>query len=322
MHNLKTERWEYNKGKKMSLSSSGINQGDTQISPKEDKTVKALSKAKKARPKCPHGRLKYACLECGGKGICEHKKHKYLCAECGGRGICEHRRIKRTCVECKGPGICEHRKRKNLCVECKGKGIYVHRRIRRHCFACSYEKACMRTIEKTAMKSMKGRVERKEVSEIFGCSMVEYRKYMEAKFEEGMTWENHGEWHIDHIIPLQYNNPTEEEVRRRNHYTNTQPMWAWQNVLKGSRYIGKYNPENIGKRRQIKNGETSRKRREYNEKCKKAMSAINDEMEEVLCMHYQPHKYCRRCMQRKDGGKILEKKKKVVDEVMPVQVDI
>ena len=28
-----------------------------------------------------------------------------------------------------------------------------------------------------------------------------------------MNWENHGKlWHIDHIIPLKYNNPSIEEV--------------------------------------------------------------------------------------------------------------
>ena len=49
-----------------------------------------------------------------------------------------------------------------------------------------------------------------------------------------MTWDNYGEWHIDHITPLKYNNPSLEEVIERLHYTNTQPLWAEDNLSKGN----------------------------------------------------------------------------------------
>ena len=52
-----------------------------------------------------------------------------------------------------------------------------------------------------------------------------------------MSWENYGEWHIDHKIPLKYNKPSLEEVVQRLHYTNTQPMWASENMSKGCRYV-------------------------------------------------------------------------------------
>jgi hypothetical protein len=60
-----------------------------------------------------------------------------------------------------------------------------------------------------------------------------------------MTWDNFGTngWHIDHIIPIMYKaegkNPTLEDVEKRLHYTNTQPMWAEDNMAKGNRRIGK-----------------------------------------------------------------------------------
>jgi len=75
-------------------------------------------------------------------------------------------------------------------------------------------------------------------SEYLGCEIEEFREYIENQFTEGMTWENYGEWHIDHIIPLQYKNPTMEEVVKRLHFTNTQPLWASDNMSKGNRYIG------------------------------------------------------------------------------------
>ena len=57
-----------------------------------------------------------------------------------------------------------------------------------------------------------------------------------------MDWKNHGEWQIDHIIPLQYHAngeaPTLDETIKRLHYTNTQPLWAADNIRKGNRWVG------------------------------------------------------------------------------------
>jgi hypothetical protein len=74
--------------------------------------------------------------------------------------------------------------------------------------------------------------------EYLGCPIEEFKKHIEKQFTEGMTWDNHGEWHIDHIVPLKYENPSIEEVMERLHYTNTQPLWASDNISKGNRYIG------------------------------------------------------------------------------------
>jgi len=60
--------------------------------------------------------------------------------------------------------------------------------------------------------------------EYVGCTIEEFKAHIEAQFKEGMSWDNHGKWHIDHIIPLKYNNPTIEETIERLHYTNTLRM--------------------------------------------------------------------------------------------------
>jgi hypothetical protein len=57
---------------------------------------------------------------------------------------------------------------------------------------------------------------------------------MESLFKEGMTWDNHGEWHIDHIIPIS-SGKTEDEVVKLCHYTNLQPLWKTENLLKGDK---------------------------------------------------------------------------------------
>jgi hypothetical protein len=68
--------------------------------------------------------------------------------------------------------------------------------------------------------------------EIVGINYDEFKKYLESKFLDGMSWENRGDWHIDHIIPLCSANSCEELVKLC-HYTNLQPLWAKDNILKG-----------------------------------------------------------------------------------------
>lgn len=74
------------------------------------------------------------------------------------------------------------------------------------------------------------------LSEYIGCSKEELRLYIESQFKEGMSWDNYGKWHIDHIIPLA-SAKTEEELYKLFHYTNLQPLWAKENLSKGSKII-------------------------------------------------------------------------------------
>ena len=54
-----------------------------------------------------------------------------------------------------------------------------------------------------------------------------------------MSWDNWAldGWHIDHIKPLSsFNLENREELKKACHYTNLQPMWAEDNLRKGSKY--------------------------------------------------------------------------------------
>ena len=70
---------------------------------------------------------------------------------------------------------------------------------------------------------------------ILGCKFDFFENYIEKQFTEGMTFENYGKWHLDHIKPLALAK-TEEDVIILNHYTNFQPLWAIDNFKKGSKY--------------------------------------------------------------------------------------
>uniref|UniRef100_A0A0G4FYU6 CBM20 domain-containing protein n=1 Tax=Chromera velia CCMP2878 TaxID=1169474 RepID=A0A0G4FYU6_9ALVE len=91
---------------------------------------------------CLHGRVRYRCKECGGKGICEHGRIRSQCKDCGGASICEHGRIRFQCKECGGEGVCEHGRRRVQCKDCGGKGICEHGRRRVQCKDCGGKGIC------------------------------------------------------------------------------------------------------------------------------------------------------------------------------------
>ena len=68
---------------------------------------------------------------------------------------------------------------------------------------------------------------------MLGCNYETAHKHLERQFTKGMSWDNHGKWHIDHIIPLS-SAKTEEDLINLCHYTNLQPLWAEDNLSKGA----------------------------------------------------------------------------------------
>jgi hypothetical protein len=73
---------------------------------------------------------------------------------------------------------------------------------------------------------------------LLGCDLSTVRFHLEKQFKEGMTWKNHNSqgWHIDHIKPLaSFDLMKIEEQRKAFHYTNLQPLWAFENLSKGSK---------------------------------------------------------------------------------------
>tara|TARA_B100001939_G_scaffold22670_1_gene18497 strand:+ start:602 stop:1381 length:780 start_codon:yes stop_codon:yes gene_type:complete len=71
---------------------------------------------------------------------------------------------------------------------------------------------------------------------ILNCSFEEFMLHLEKQFNSGITWENYGKWHLDHIVPVSLAS-TEEEIIKLNHYKNFQPMWGPENNSKNDKII-------------------------------------------------------------------------------------
>lgn len=73
--------------------------------------------------------------------------------------------------------------------------------------------------------------------DLTGCSVQFLYEYIGERFTEGMNWDNYGKWHVDHIKPCsKFNLQDPEERKKCYHYTNTQPLWAKDNIRKFNTY--------------------------------------------------------------------------------------
>lgn len=71
---------------------------------------------------------------------------------------------------------------------------------------------------------------------MLGCSFKQFSKHIERQFTDGMSWDNRGEWHLDHILPLSCAT-TIEGLERLSHYTNIRPLWAADNLSKSNNLV-------------------------------------------------------------------------------------
>jgi len=73
-------------------------------------------------------------------------------------------------------------------------------------------------------------------SVLLGYEKENLRSHLEEKFKDGMSWENYGKWHIDHIIPIKhFLDKNINDPKIINALDNLQPLWAEENLTKSSR---------------------------------------------------------------------------------------
>lgn len=102
-----------------------------------------------------------------------------------------------------------------------------------------------KTLRTRFLRAVKKEFKNSSVTKLLGCSIDEFKIYLESKFQGGMTWKNHGlkGWHIDHIIPCAaFDLTKEEEQKKCFHYSNLQPLWWIDNLKKSNKMEGEPPP--------------------------------------------------------------------------------
>jgi hypothetical protein len=98
---------------------------------------------------------------------------------------------------------------------------------------------CWRDLLYMTLNKLGGNKEGKTI-ELLGYSALELKQHIEKQFTEGMSWKNHGEWHIDHIKPIiTFERNTKPSIV--NALNNLRPMWATTRVINGVIYEGNLN---------------------------------------------------------------------------------
>jgi hypothetical protein len=82
--------------------------------------------------------------------------------------------------------------------------------------------------------ALKNNYKKTKATELLGCSIDFYKKFIESKFRNGMTWDNRGKlWDIDHINPLKnFDCSNYDQAKQAFYYKNTQVLLKEEHKLK------------------------------------------------------------------------------------------
>jgi hypothetical protein len=98
-----------------------------------------------------------------------------------------------------------------------------------------------RNISKQLHRALNGHKNSKSWLKMFDYNIMDLKQHLENLFETGMTWENYGDWHIDHIRPQSSFDFTDfTQVKACWELSNLQPLWAKDNLQKSNRWSGDY----------------------------------------------------------------------------------
>jgi len=96
--------------------------------------------------------------------------------------------------------------------------------------------AFLENTRKRIWSVLKGHSKIDNTKNILGCSLSDFRIYISTKFVDGMNFDNYGKWHLDHIKPCaSFDLTCPVQQLACFHYSNLQPLWAKDNLKKGSK---------------------------------------------------------------------------------------
>jgi endogenous inhibitor of DNA gyrase (YacG/DUF329 family) len=80
----------------------------------------------------------------------------------------------------------------------------------------------------------------KRTFEVLGYSVNQLKEHLERQFSQGMSWDNYGEWHVDHIVPVssfKYDEVIDPDFKACWALSNLRPMWAEDNISKHAKRL-------------------------------------------------------------------------------------
>jgi len=120
-------------------------------------------------------------------------------------------------------------------TECKDK-FYKYRNNNPHIIV-------WRSVLNSTLKRL-GTMKEGNTIDILGYSALELKEHIENLFTPGMTWNNHGDWHIDHIIGV-INFTSDSDIREVCSLSNLRPLWSTTREIDGIIYEGNLNRSKI-----------------------------------------------------------------------------
>jgi len=152
------------------------------------------------------------------------RKYKATCSLCGkDRGHVRKRNLHKRCLSCARKE--DHSKRE------KDRDIVVHRKLRHN----------IKSNLNRALRRHKGSKMGLSIIKLLNYSIDQLKTHLELKFLPDMTWENYGQWHIDHIVPdswFTYSSVDDQGFKDSWDLSNLQPLWAKENIKKSNKYSG------------------------------------------------------------------------------------
>jgi len=93
-----------------------------------------------------------------------------------------------------------------------------------------------RNIKRAITRHIKENKNYRRWEDILGYSTLDLMAHLEKQFKDGMTWNNYGKWHVDHVIPVsafRFYEFNDEGFKECWKLTNLQPLWRFENISKG-----------------------------------------------------------------------------------------
>lgn len=94
--------------------------------------------------------------------------------------------------------------------------------------------ASMRDILRRCLKYI-GKSKSSNTFNLLGYDNLKLKQRLECQFKDGMSWDNYGEWHIDHKKPVSKFDKG-SSIKTINSLCNLQPLWARENLSKGNKF--------------------------------------------------------------------------------------